>query len=119
MKIHILNVNFPLDFVGTKLIVSIYFALQGMSNVTVLDRNQAEQGGTGGSGPQILGSGPQFITRISSYSQLFSSWPTVAWFRYTRLVPCNRFLLFYNHPIWTDGRLIKTSSIEERVARDR
>jgi hypothetical protein len=35
-------------------------------NVTVLDRNQAEQGGTGGSGPQ-------FIVRISSYSQLFSS----------------------------------------------
>jgi hypothetical protein len=51
MKIHILNVDFPLDFVGTKLIVSIYFALQGMSNVTVLDRNQAEQGVTGGSGP--------------------------------------------------------------------
>jgi hypothetical protein len=33
------------------------------------------------------------------------------------LVPCNRFLLFYNHPIWTDGRLIKTSSIEERVKK--
>jgi hypothetical protein len=31
------------------------------------------------------------------------------------LVPCNRFLLFYNHPIWTNGRLIKTSSIEQRV----
>jgi hypothetical protein len=42
-------------------------------NVTVLERNKAEQGGTGGSGPQLFGSGPQFITRISSYSQLFSS----------------------------------------------
>jgi hypothetical protein len=31
------------------------------------------------------------------------------------LVPCNRFLLFYNHPIWTDGRLIKTLSTGERV----
>jgi hypothetical protein len=41
----------------------------------VLDRNQAEQGGTGGSGPQLLGSAPQFITRMSSYSQLFSSRP--------------------------------------------
>jgi hypothetical protein len=75
-------------------------------NFTVLDRNQAEQRGTGGSGPQ-------FITRISSSSQLFSSWPTITWFWSTRLVPCNRFLLFYNHSIWTDGLLIKTSSIEE------
>jgi hypothetical protein len=82
-------------------------------NFMVLDRNQAEQGGTGGSGPQLFGSGPQFITRISSSSQLFSSWPTITWFRSTRLVPCNRFLLFYNHSIWTDGLLIKTSSIEE------
>jgi hypothetical protein len=32
----------------------------------VLDRNQIEQGGTGGSGLQ-------FITRVNSYSQLFSS----------------------------------------------
>jgi hypothetical protein len=32
----------------------------------MLNWNQAEQGGTGGSGPQ-------FIIRISSYSQLFSS----------------------------------------------
>jgi hypothetical protein len=39
----------------------------------VLDRNQAEQGGTAGSGPQLFGSGPRFIIRISSYSQLFSS----------------------------------------------
>jgi hypothetical protein len=81
----------------------------------VLDRNPAEQGGTGGSGSQLLGSSPQFITMISSYSQLFSFCPTITWFRSTRLAPCNRFLLFYNHPIWTDGRLIKTSSIEERV----
>jgi hypothetical protein len=51
--------------------------LKNKRNVTVLDRNQAEQGGTGGSDPQLLGSGLQFITRISSYSQLFSSWPTI------------------------------------------
>jgi hypothetical protein len=37
-------------------------------NVMVLDWNQAEHGGTGGSSPQLLGSNPQFITRISSYS---------------------------------------------------
>jgi hypothetical protein len=93
-----------------KFVTGANYTILGM-----LNRNQAEQGGTGGSGPQLLGSGPQFIIRISSYSQLFSSWPTITWFRSTRLIPCNRFLLFYNHPMWTDGWLIKTSSIEERV----
>jgi pentatricopeptide repeat protein len=34
------------------------------------------------------------------------------------LVPCNRFLLFYNHSIWTDGRLLKSSSIGKRVFVD-
>jgi hypothetical protein len=67
----------------------------------VLDR-QAEQGGTGGSGPQ-------FIAKMSCYSKLFSSWP-----QFTRLIPCNRFLLFYNHPICTDETAVISLSVRNQ-----
>jgi hypothetical protein len=46
-------------------------------NVTVLDRNQAEQGGTGGSSPQFFGSDPQdwFLVIGSSYFTTSRSGP--------------------------------------------
>jgi hypothetical protein len=56
-----------------KYIVNVLYVIENSTDVTVLDRNQAEQGVTGGSGPQLLASSPRFITRISFYSQLFSS----------------------------------------------